>query len=97
MNFDTIKLTEDEFQLTTYKKMSIAVERGLGSWIWTSEGDKYLDLYGGHAVCGTGHSHPHVVNAIKTRPKRSCSIRILFIRTFAAAQPRNSYRSLRRD
>ena len=65
MDFDTIKLREDEFQLTTYKKMSIAVERGLGSWIWTSEGDKYLDLYGGHAVCGTGHSHPRVVNAIK--------------------------------
>ena len=25
---------------------------------------KYLDLYGGHAVAGTGHSHPHVVAAI---------------------------------
>jgi acetylornithine/succinyldiaminopimelate/putrescine aminotransferase len=70
MNFDTIKLTEDEFQLTTYKKMSIAVERGLGSWIWTSEGDKYLDLYGGHAVCGTGHSHPHVVSAIKDQAEK---------------------------
>jgi acetylornithine aminotransferase/acetylornithine/N-succinyldiaminopimelate aminotransferase len=55
---------EDQFQLATYKKMHIAAERGEGVWIYTSDGDKYLDLYGGHAVAGTGHCHPHVVNAI---------------------------------
>ena len=65
MNFNEIKQTEDEFQVETYKKMEISVERGSGAWVWTSEGDKYLDLYGGHAVCATGHSHPHVVKAIK--------------------------------
>ena len=56
---------EDQYQLATYKKMPIAAERGEGVWIYTSEGDKYLDLYGGHAVAGTGHCHPHVVNAIR--------------------------------
>jgi len=55
---------EDRFQLATYKKMPIAAERGEGVWIYTSDGDKYLDLYGGHAVAATGHSHPHVVQAI---------------------------------
>jgi acetylornithine aminotransferase/acetylornithine/N-succinyldiaminopimelate aminotransferase len=57
--------TEDQFQLATYKKMPIAAERGEGVWIYTSDGDKYLDLYGGHAVAGTGHCHPHVVNALR--------------------------------
>lgn len=56
---------EDQFQLATYKKMPIAAERGEGVWIYTGEGDKYLDLYGGHAVAGTGHCHPHVVQAIR--------------------------------
>ena len=70
MNFDAIAKLEDEFQLATYKKMGIAVERGEGSWVWTSDGDKYLDLYGGHAVCATGHSHPHVVNAIKEQAEK---------------------------
>ena len=65
MNFEEIKTVEDEFQLATYKKMDISVERGRGSWVWTSEGQKYLDLYGGHAVCATGHSHPRVVKAIQ--------------------------------
>jgi acetylornithine/N-succinyldiaminopimelate aminotransferase len=56
---------EDKFQLATYKKMPIVAERGEGVWIYTSDGDKYLDLYGGHAVAGTGHCHPHVVNALR--------------------------------
>lgn len=65
MNFINIKTNEDDFQVETYAKMGIAVERGRGSSIWTSEGVEYLDLYGGHAVCATGHSHPHVVKAIQ--------------------------------
>jgi len=65
MNFSEVRRLEDQFQIATYKKMNIAVDRGLGSWVWTSDGEKYLDLYGGHAVCATGHSHPHVVKAVK--------------------------------
>ncbi len=67
MIFSDIKRREDAFQVATYKKMDIAVGRGSGSWIWTADGEKYLDLYGGHAVCGTGHCHPHVVEAIKAQ------------------------------
>ncbi len=65
MNFTEIENLEERFQVATYAKMNIAVERGEGSWVWTSDGEKYLDLYGGHAVCATGHSHPHVVRAIQ--------------------------------
>lgn len=70
MNFAKIKDQEDQFQVETYAKMNIAVERGSGAWVWTSEGDKYLDLYGGHAVCATGHSHPHVVKAIQRQSEK---------------------------
>ena len=65
MQFEAIKTIEDAFQVATYSKMEISVERGLGTKVWTSEGDEYIDLYGGHAVCATGHSHPHVVEAIQ--------------------------------
>jgi len=61
---DVIEL-EERFQLATYKKMPVVAERGEGVWIYSSDGEKYLDLYGGHAVAGTGHSHPHVVAAIR--------------------------------
>ena len=66
---DTIAL-EDQFQLATYKKMAIVAERGEGVWIFTSSGDRYLDLYGGHAVAGTGHCHPHVVKAIREQTEK---------------------------
>lgn len=63
--FDEIAAREGQFQLATYKKMPVAAARGVGAWIETSEGARYLDLYGGHAVCATGHCHPHVVEAIR--------------------------------
>ena len=68
--FERIAESEERCQLATYEKMTIALERGLGSWVWTSEGDKYLDLYGGHAVCGTGHAHPRVVQALKEQAEK---------------------------
>ena len=70
MNFTEIQQLEDRLQVETYKKMPISIERGEGAWVWTSDGEKYLDLYGGHAVCATGHSHPHVVKAIKDQAER---------------------------
>ena len=65
-----IVASEDQFQVATYKKMPIVAERGEGVWIYTTEGDRYLDLYGGHAVAGTGHCHPRVVAAIREQSER---------------------------
>ncbi|HET6669391.1 MAG TPA: aspartate aminotransferase family protein [Pyrinomonadaceae bacterium] len=56
---------EERYQVATYKKMPIVAERGEGVWLYAADGEKYLDLYGGHAVAGTGHSHPHVVAALR--------------------------------
>ncbi len=61
---DVISL-EEQYQLATYKKMPVVAERGEGVWIYASDGERYLDLYGGHAVAATGHCHPHVVKAIR--------------------------------
>lgn len=61
---------EDRYQLATYKKMPLVAERGSGVWIYSTDGEKYLDLYGGHAVAGTGHSHPHVVAAIREQSEK---------------------------
>lgn len=69
-NFNEIKLKEDAYQVATYAKMPIVVESGSGSYVWTSEGEEFLDLYGGHAVCATGHSHPRVVAAIKEQAEK---------------------------
>src|SRR6476620_4278773 len=68
--FTEVAALEERYQLATYKKMPIVAERGEGVWIYASDGEKYLDLYGGHAVAGTGHSHPHVVAAIQAQAEK---------------------------
>lgn len=68
--FSDVVASEDQFQLATYKKMPIVAERGEGVWIYAGNGEKYLDLYGGHAVAGTGHCHPRVVAAIRAQSER---------------------------
>ncbi len=56
---------EDRFQIPTYTKMPIAIERGEGSYVWDAEGRRYLDFYGGHCVALLGHSPARVVEAIR--------------------------------
>jgi len=43
--FAELTALEERYQLATYKKMPIVAERGEGAWLYTSEGEKYLDLY----------------------------------------------------
>ncbi|MEA2206096.1 MAG: acetylornithine/N-succinyldiaminopimelate aminotransferase [Blastocatellia bacterium] len=67
---ENVQALEDRYQLATYKKMAIVAERGEGVWLYSSDGERYLDLYGGHAVAGTGHSHRHVVAAIQNQAEK---------------------------
>jgi acetylornithine/succinyldiaminopimelate/putrescine aminotransferase len=61
---------EERFQVATYKKFPFVIERGEDVWVYTTDGERYLDLYGGHAVVATGHSHPAVVAAIARQAER---------------------------
>ncbi|WP_044204322.1 aspartate aminotransferase family protein [Flammeovirga sp. OC4] len=42
-----------------YPLFDIEPVKGEDVWIYDKEGQKYLDLYGGHAVISIGHTHPH--------------------------------------
>lgn len=61
---------EEQYQVATYKKFPFVIERGEDVWVYTTEGERYLDLYGGHAVVSTGHSHPRIVRAITDQAQR---------------------------
>jgi acetylornithine aminotransferase len=47
-----------------YPLFPITPVKAQGSWLWDDRGEKYLDLYGGHAVISIGHSHPHYVKRL---------------------------------
>ena len=48
----------------TYARIPVSPERGEGSWLHMSDGDRYLDFSGGIAVNSLGHCHPHLVAAL---------------------------------
>jgi acetylornithine aminotransferase len=50
--------------MNTYARLPVTFEKGAGVWLWDTEGKQYLDALSGIAVCGLGHAHPAVTEAI---------------------------------
>lgn len=48
-----------------YKMLPLELSSGKGHFVYDTEGQEYLDFYGGHAVISIGHSHPHFNAALK--------------------------------
>ncbi|GLX81458.1 4-aminobutyrate transaminase [Thalassotalea eurytherma] len=48
----------------------VYVEKALNSEVWDVEGNRYIDLGTGIAVCNTGHSHPKVIAAVKEQVEK---------------------------
>jgi 4-aminobutyrate aminotransferase len=46
---------------------NLVVDHGEGSWLFTVDGDRYLDYSSGIGVVNTGHAHPRVVAAIQAQ------------------------------
>ena len=47
-----------------YPLNDIEITKAAGSNVWDANDQKYLDLYGGHAVISIGHTNPHYVNRL---------------------------------
>lgn len=50
--------------MTTYKRLPVSFYRGEGVWLWDTKEKRYLDALSGIAVCGLGHAHPAVKEAL---------------------------------
>ncbi|MBS9476728.1 aspartate aminotransferase family protein [Ancylobacter radicis] len=50
--------------LPTYNRVNLVFERGEGAWLFTRDGQRYLDFTAGIAVNVLGHAHPHLVAAL---------------------------------
>ena len=48
----------------TYYKEPLTLERGEGMHVWDSEGNRYLDCFGGVLTTSGGHARPEVVEAV---------------------------------
>jgi len=48
-----------------YPLNNIIIDRAEGSYVYDEKGEKYLDMYGGHAVISIGHTNPHYVKRLE--------------------------------
>ncbi len=54
----------------TYARLPVEFDRGEGVWLWDTAGRRYLDGVAGIAVCGLGHAHPAVTEALQDQASR---------------------------
>jgi acetylornithine/N-succinyldiaminopimelate aminotransferase len=56
--------------LPNYARVDITFERGEGPWVFTTAGERYLDLAGGVAVNALGHAHPRLIAALTAQAQK---------------------------
>jgi acetylornithine/N-succinyldiaminopimelate aminotransferase len=56
--------------LPTYARAPLSFVEGDGPWLVTGDGERYLDLGAGIAVCAFGHAHPRLVQALERQARR---------------------------
>ena len=56
--------------MNNYGTRKITLCKGDGSWVWDADGKRYLDAVSGIAVCGLGHAHPAITEALSSQAQK---------------------------
>lgn len=56
--------------LPTYNRAPLAFEKGMGAWLTTTDGRRFLDLGSGIAVNALGHAHPELVKVLTEQAQK---------------------------
>ena len=56
--------------MANYGRFDLTFERGEGSYLYTADGERYLDFGCGIGVTSLGHAHEHVVAALEDQAKQ---------------------------
>ncbi|CAM2824567.1 aspartate aminotransferase family protein [Acinetobacter celticus] len=59
-----VQTDQSSHLMPVFGRQPISFVRGQGSYLYTEDGTEYFDALTGIAVCGLGHSHPAVTEAI---------------------------------
>ncbi len=64
VTFAPVQTDQPSHLMPVFGRQQISFVRGQGSYLYTADGTEYFDALTGIAVCGLGHSHPAVTEAI---------------------------------
>ena len=70
MTMDLATVEESILGGTTARRGQTVMTRGEGSWLWDTEGNRYLDMTSSQGVAMLGHSHPVLTAAIADQAQR---------------------------
>ncbi len=56
--------------MPTYARTDVMFDHGEGAWLYTADGRRFLDFGAGVAVTALGHTHPHLVAALKAQAEK---------------------------
>jgi len=59
----------EKYLISNYAKPSLEIIKGEGSYLWDSDGTKFLDFTSGIAVTNIGHGHKHWIKEITKQAK----------------------------
>ena len=78
------QVLEKKHHFQVYNRYPITISHGLGSKVWDTEGNEYLDILAGIAVNNLGHSHPKIIEAIKQQAEK-----LLHVSNFYYTEPQS--------
>jgi len=64
------RVREAQYTIPVYGQLPFVPERASGCHIFTADGRRILDLYGGHAVAALGYGHPGLVKTLGEQSKK---------------------------
>ena len=59
----------EKYLISNYAKPSLEIIKGEGSYLWDSDGTKFLDFTSGIAVTNIGHGHKHWIEKVTKQAK----------------------------
>lgn len=70
---------DETYIMSTYNRLPIAIEQGVGNYLIDTQGNNYLDLFTGLAVNILGHSHPAIIDTLKEQGEKFLHISNVFL------------------
>ncbi len=65
MDWQQISAIDEKYYMNTFgKRLPVAFDHGKGMYLYTEEGEEYLDMFAGIAVTALGHCHEEFTRAV---------------------------------
>ena len=78
MNARAVREMFERNVVPSYARFDLVLDRGEGSYVWDVDGNRYLDLGGGIAVCALGHAHAEIADTLHVQARKLTHVSNLY-------------------